>query len=58
MCLLAYLYEDFEDVSSVQAMHLLSLYTRNNGIRAELEKNMTVYQEMKQLRVEWTLSAI
>lgn len=36
ICLLAYLCEAFEDVSSIQAMHNnQSLYTRSKAIKAE-----------------------
>lgn len=42
----AYLYEDFENVISKQAVYHQSLYARSNVIRAELE-NMIVHQEMK-----------
>lgn len=58
MCIFVYLHEDFENVSSIQAMHLWCLYARSNGITAELEKKKIAHQEMKQLHVEWTLSAV
>lgn len=58
MCLPAYMHEDFEDLSSIQTKYLWSLHTRSNDIRAELEKNTAVHQEMKQLGAKWAVLAV